>query len=193
MIETPSFAIVSTTEPAYAGGKTAILLAPDPSAVPGAARNEGTHDCLEELAGIDLTGLAVLDFGTGNGILAIAAMLRGAARAVAVDHNPQALTVAAMQARANRVAVELRADDPGGAFDVIVANVGEQEFVISLAARATHLIATCRTKGRAIRQGGSERRITTYEPDALTLLDGIATAGSVREIAPDFSLIRTGS
>jgi ribosomal protein L11 methyltransferase len=62
---------------------------------PGLAFGTGTHAttalCLEWLDGTDLQGKQIMDFGCGSGILAIAALRLGAERAVAVDHDPQAL------------------------------------------------------------------------------------------------------
>jgi ribosomal protein L11 methyltransferase len=63
---------------------------------PGLAFGTGTHPstalCLRWLDGLDLTGLHVLDFGCGSGILAIAALSLGAASATAVDTDLQAVT-----------------------------------------------------------------------------------------------------
>lgn len=73
---------------------------PDPTGVvlaldPGLAFGTGTHPttalCLEWLDGRALNGRTVLDYGCGSGILAIAALLLGADRAIAVDNDPQAL------------------------------------------------------------------------------------------------------
>ena len=62
---------------------------------PGLAFGSGTHPttalCLQWLDGLDLQGKTVLDFGCGSGILALAALKLGAARAVGVDNDPQAL------------------------------------------------------------------------------------------------------
>ncbi|MFT3931819.1 MAG: 50S ribosomal protein L11 methyltransferase [Spongiibacteraceae bacterium] len=73
---------------------------PDPNGVvlaldPGLAFGTGTHPttalCLEWLDGIDLTDKTVIDYGCGSGILAIAALLLGAEKAIAIDNDPQAL------------------------------------------------------------------------------------------------------
>ncbi|WP_457673296.1 50S ribosomal protein L11 methyltransferase [Thiolapillus sp.] len=74
---------------------------------PGLAFGTGTHPttalCLEWLDGANLTDRTVIDFGCGSGILAIAALKLGAARAVAVDHDPQALMATRSNAERNGV------------------------------------------------------------------------------------------
>ena len=66
---------------------------------PGLAFGSGTHAttalCLQWLDGLALEGETVLDFGCGSGILALAALKLGAARAVGVDNDPQALLASA--------------------------------------------------------------------------------------------------
>lgn len=73
---------------------------PEPGAVnllldPGLAFGTGTHPttalCLTELDGMSLAGCRVVDYGCGSGILAVAALKLGAARALGVDNDPQAL------------------------------------------------------------------------------------------------------
>jgi ribosomal protein L11 methyltransferase len=111
---------------------------PDPAAVnvildPGLAFGTGTHPttalCLEWLEGLDLAGKAVVDYGCGSGILAVAALKLGAAEAVGIDIDPQALTASAENARKNGVEQQLRlclpaesqADRDQG--EVVVANI----------------------------------------------------------------------
>lgn len=73
---------------------------PEPEAVnllldPGLAFGTGTHPttalCLTELDGMTLAGRKVVDYGCGSGILAVAALKLGAAKALGVDNDPQAL------------------------------------------------------------------------------------------------------
>lgn len=103
---------------------------------PGLAFGSGTHQTtalclqwLDGLAGIDvLHGATVLDFGCGSGILALAALKLGAAGAVGVDNDPQALTATADNAERNgvgdRLAVYLPDDEPTGMrYPVVVANI----------------------------------------------------------------------
>lgn len=73
----------------------------------------------------DLTGSRVLDAGCGNGILAIAAKLLGAAEAVGVDIDPLAIQVAERNARRAHVDVDWRHADVtsvSGPFDTVLMN-----------------------------------------------------------------------
>lgn len=98
---------------------------------PGLAFGSGTHPttalCLEWLDGLELDGRTVTDFGCGSGILAIAALKLGAASAVGVDNDPQALTASIDNAGRNDVAERLRLFLPqefdGEPADVFIANI----------------------------------------------------------------------
>lgn len=103
---------------------------------PGLAFGSGTHPttalCLRWLDQLadegKLAGQTVLDFGCGSGILAIAALLLGAERAVGTDIDPQALE--ASRDNANRNGIDpacfplyLPQDLPNEQADVVVANI----------------------------------------------------------------------
>ncbi len=73
----------------------------------------------------DIGGRRVLDLGCGNGVLAIAAKLLGAAEVVAVDVDPQAISVAEQNARNAHIEIDARtADvrDVTGRFDTVLMN-----------------------------------------------------------------------
>lgn len=95
---------------------------------PGLAFGTGAHPttalCLQWLAGLQLSGRTVIDFGCGSGILAIAAAHLGAAQVYAVDHDPQAGIATRDNARFNEVerCVRFTADPPVGA-QLLVANI----------------------------------------------------------------------
>ncbi len=89
---------------------------PEPGAVnvaldPGAAFGTGSHPttrlCLAWLEREVRPGDTVLDYGCGSGILAIAALKLGAARATGVDIDPLALETARYNAGRNAVRLEL--------------------------------------------------------------------------------------
>lgn len=109
---------------------------PEPGAVvveldPGLAFGTGTHPttalCLEWLDSLDLAGRTVIDYGSGSGILAIAALKLGAEAATAYDIDPQAVLASRDNAERNgvaeRLAVTLRAGDLETPADVVVANI----------------------------------------------------------------------
>ncbi len=88
---------------------------PDPGAVnllldPGLAFGTGTHPttalCLAQLDGMQLTGRTVVDYGCGSGILAVAALKLGAAHALGVDNDPQALAASGDNAARNAIAAQ---------------------------------------------------------------------------------------
>ena len=72
---------------------------------PGLAFGTGTHPttalCLEWLDAHPLQDKTVIDYGCGSGILAIAALLLGAQKTIAVDNDPQALTATFENAKRN--------------------------------------------------------------------------------------------
>ncbi|MGI8560948.1 MAG: 50S ribosomal protein L11 methyltransferase [Luteimonas sp.] len=102
---------------------------------PGLAFGSGTHPTtalclrwLDALAGDGaLRGKTVLDFGCGSGILALAALKLGAAGAVGIDNDPQALLATRDNAERNGVAealsVYLPDDAPETSYPVVVANI----------------------------------------------------------------------
>lgn len=110
---------------------------PEPAAVnirldPGLAFGTGTHPttalCLEWLDGADLAGKAVLDYGCGSGILAIAAAKLGAKRVWAVDIDPQALLASDDNASENEVEDRIELFHPAELptslrVDVLLANI----------------------------------------------------------------------
>lgn len=94
----------------------------------GTGAHPTTALCLEWLAAADLRDRRVLDYGCGSGILAIAALRLGAAAAVAIDIDPQALIATTENAQRNAVSDRLQVASPEAAppledFDVVLANI----------------------------------------------------------------------
>ena len=111
---------------------------------PGMAFGTGAHEttqlCIVALERHVRPGAAVLDVGTGSGILSIAARMLGAARVVACDNDPEAVQVARTHAAAYIGSVD--AAGPQSA-DVLVVNIGP--------AAVTEMAADIR---RCLRPGG---------------------------------------
>jgi ribosomal protein L11 methyltransferase len=102
----------------------------DPGMAFGTGQHPTTAMCLRALEDRLQPGDAVLDLGTGSGILAIAAARLGAERVLALDTDPQAVKAARQNAAANGVAetVDVREGTlPEGAgeerFDLAAANI----------------------------------------------------------------------
>lgn len=139
----------------------------DPQAIilkldPGLAFGTGTHPttalCLDWLARQDLAGKTVLDYGCGSGILAIAALKLGAAKAICVDIDPQALTATQDNARVNGVEARVSTLPPERfvpfAADIVIANILARP-LIDL---APLLASSIRSGGRIVLAGLLERQ-----------------------------------
>ncbi len=133
---------------------------------PGLAFGTGTHEttalCLEQLDNFDVSGLKVLDFGCGSGILAIAAHKLGASEVYGVDIDPQAITATLDNAERNGIDSDFYVyvtdaeDDEESVswnqaetYDVIVANILSKP-LIELADR---IIALLKPGGHLVLSG----------------------------------------
>ncbi|HVI25824.1 MAG TPA: 50S ribosomal protein L11 methyltransferase [Xanthomonadaceae bacterium] len=160
--------------------------APAPAIVrldPGLAFGSGTHPttalCLQWLDALaaegTLHGADVLDFGCGSGILALAALKLGAARAIGIDNDPQALAATRDNAQRNDVGDRLQAflpqEAPVAMHPVVVANI----LASALEALAETLAARTAPGGRialsGILAGQEESLLARYGAwfDALTV------------------------
>jgi ribosomal protein L11 methyltransferase len=122
---------------------------------PGLAFGTGSHPttrlCLRWIERNVRAGDALLDYGCGSGILAIAAQRLGAAIVIGTDIDPQALLAAQANAQRNRAECRFVAPDalPDGAFDVVVANI----LTNPLRLLAPALAARVRAGGRIVLSG----------------------------------------
>ena len=125
---------------------------------PGLAFGTGTHPTtrlvlrwldahLDPFAG----GASVIDYGCGSGILAIAALKLGAARAEGVDIDEQAIVAARDNAARNDCAARFLGadDDPPAPSDIVLANILANPLMVL----APHLASLCRAGGHVILSG----------------------------------------
>ncbi len=149
----PGMVVAPTWDPYVArNGEVAIRL--DPGMAFGTGSHPSTRLCLAALAARPPRGAAVLDLGTGSGILAIAAARLGARRVLAVDNDPVAAAVAAENVALNQVGevVDVRTGDLAvceGAFDVLIANI----LAAPLVQMAEGIVARVRAGGAVILSG----------------------------------------
>jgi len=115
-------------EAAYPEQYTVVL---DPESAFGSGEHGSTRAALILLEQLLQPGQRVLDLGSGSGILAIAAVKLGAARAIGIEIDPEANQVAIRNADRNGVAgsVEFLEGDAGvlaplaGPADLILSNI----------------------------------------------------------------------
>ncbi len=116
-------------QPAPAGTEGRLTVWLRPGLGFGTGRHESTRLALELLEEHVPAGAEVLDFGAGNAMLALAAVRLGAARALAVECDPQAHPNALENIELNELSgrIELVAGDRppagAGAFDLVLCNV----------------------------------------------------------------------
>ena len=114
--------VPSWCEPPSDGTEMLVL---DPGLAFGTGSHPTTRLCLQWIDAHLRRGVRVLDYGCGSGILALAAHRLGAAEVLGVDIDEQAVASSRYNAGNNRCEVTfvLPDADPGGRFDLVVANI----------------------------------------------------------------------
>jgi len=156
VVTAPRFTLVSSTywaeswkvhyQPVRVGRRLVVVpawlnppLAPDDVRLtldPGMAFGTGTHPttqlCLAAVEAYLQPGQALLDLGTGSGILSIAAAKLSAGPILAVDIDPEAVRVARENAAANGVVGQMRVE-AGSVAEVLAGRYGQAEFPVVVA------------------------------------------------------------
>jgi ribosomal protein L11 methyltransferase len=139
---------------------------------PGLAFGTGTHPttalCLEWLDGLDLEGTSMLDYGCGSGVLAIAALLLGSERAVAMDIDNQAVRATVDNALRNEVRDRMTVCNHlrgvAGEFDVVVANILAGPLIELSESIAAHVKGGCVLALSGILSEQVEEVLKAYQP-----------------------------
>jgi ribosomal protein L11 methyltransferase len=126
----------------------AIVIDMDPGLAFGTGTHQTTDLCLQYLDANMPVGYTVIDYGSGTGILAIAAIKLGAVSVVAVDNDPQAVTATMNNIGANQCQDQIRVihtKDEGqlDKVDLLIANI-----------LANPLVGLCEHFSNLVRQGG---------------------------------------
>ena len=113
--------------------KNAVVMDLDPGLAFGTGTHATTQMCLQWLDANVKPGMRVLDFGSGSGILGIAALLLGAQSVMAVDNDVQALRASNDNAERNHVEDRLKTSLPGmfeiEKYDLVIANILAQPLI----------------------------------------------------------------
>jgi predicted nicotinamide N-methyase len=119
-----------------------------------------------------VSGRRVLDFGTGSGLLAIAAVKAGAAKVRAVDVDPIAVTACTLNAAANGVAVEAACEDVVDVdprVDVVLA--GDVWYELTPSARFAKWLGSLSKRGTRVLTGDPGRHYVPSNTRELAVYD----------------------
>lgn len=143
----------------------------DPKMAFGTGHHATTSQIIEQLLDLPLEGKSVIDMGTGTGILAILAAMRGASPVIAIEIDP----AAEANARENVVAnghpeIDVRLGDAslldGLKTDIFIANINRNIITNDIAAYA-----------KTLRRGALMLLSGFYEQDIPVILEAAAPLG----------------
>lgn len=144
----------------------------DPKMAFGTGHHQTTSLIIEQLLRIDMTGLSVMDMGTGTGILAILAAMRGAARVEAIEIDEFAHTNAVENVSLNHHpeinvilgdATKLQEVEP---VDLFIANINRNIINADLPRYA-----------KTLKPGGTMLLSGFYEDDIPVIMDAAEAVG----------------
>ncbi|WP_201340261.1 50S ribosomal protein L11 methyltransferase [Isorropodon fossajaponicum symbiont] len=131
-IEQSSFELLKNRiwEDASTLPKEAVIIDMNPGLAFGTGTHQTTDLCLQYLDQNPPKNLTVIDYGTGTGVLAIAAAKLGEKEVIAIDNGPQAVLATTNNIQTNHV-------------DLLIANI-----------LANPLVGLCEHFSRRIKSGG---------------------------------------
>jgi len=130
----------------YTAAAHEVVVVVDPGRAFGTGTHESTRLLMQALDRQVRGGERVLDVGCGTGILAICALKLGAADALCIDVDPDAVAVTRENAESNGVSERVRADTTpvealGERYELVLANIQASVLVPLAAAIAARVAA----------------------------------------------------
>ena len=162
--------VPSWVDEPVADGEVAVIL--DPGMAFGTGLHPTTRGCLLLLQELDPMPATVLDVGCGSGILALAALRLGAARAVGLDTDPLAVSAAIENADRNGLADRFDARvgtvevSPTETYPLVLANLV-----------AAVLVDLAPVLSTTLGQGGTLVASGIIEPRAVEVIGALGAAG----------------
>lgn len=162
-----------------AGQRAVVRLSPGMAF--GSGEHESTRLCLRAISRHVRPGATVIDLGTGSGILAIAAARLGAAKVLAIDNDPIAVSVARANVRANLVTRSVKVRRRDGLTgvrlraDLLLANLTAE----SLPGILPDVPRCLATNGRFVASGFTASRLRDVRRHLASV--GLAVEGVVRQ------------
>jgi ribosomal protein L11 methyltransferase len=163
--------------PRVEGAEFDIVISPKMSF--GTGHHETTALMIRQMLDMDFTGLNVLDLGSGTGILAILASMKGAARVVAVDHEEWAWQNCKENIQLNSCGniIPLLGEAssmPEEKFDIILANINRNVILESIEFFA-----------RSLQRGGLLLVSGFYRQDVEVILQASSEKGFILQTQPE--------
>jgi len=138
----------------------AVIIDMDPGLAFGTGTHQTTDLCLQYLDANAPKNCTVIDYGSGTGILAIAAIKLGATQAIAVDNDPQAVVATINNIKTNQCQDKinvLHTDDEGklDPVDLLIANI----LANPLVSLCEHFSGLVKSNGRIALSGIMENQL----------------------------------
>ncbi len=138
----------------------AIIIYMDPGLAFGTGTHQTTDLCLQYLDNNAPIDYSVIDYGSGSGILAIAAIKLGATKVIAVDNDPQAIISTISNTEVNNVQDKvyvLHTNDEGklDQVDLLIANI----LANPLVDLCEHFSGLVKTGGNVVLSGIMENQL----------------------------------
>jgi ribosomal protein L11 methyltransferase len=161
-------------------GVTVVVI--EPSRGFGTGHHASTRVCLRALSEVEMTGRRVLDLGTGSGVLAMAAAMKGAREVIAVDIDPDAIESARASAGLNQLPIEI---------EWLTEDFREAGLETGLHRRPVSDLVVANLTGGMLR-ASAERIQSLINPGGLLVISGFdeTERDAVRQAFSPFDLVR---